>query len=74
MCQASKNVVGSSRGRQDLVHSGFGDESKLEDELVNPLFDIDLYRNYSERTRTNLVHIFFSSLSCMESFLQSCKY
>uniref|UniRef100_A0A7I4CTE9 RNA helicase n=1 Tax=Physcomitrium patens TaxID=3218 RepID=A0A7I4CTE9_PHYPA len=52
--KASKRLVDNSRGRQDLVNSGWGDESKLEDVLVNPHYDPDLYRNFSERTRRNL--------------------
>ncbi len=47
----------SNRGRQDLVNSGWGDETKLEQELRNPLFDIDLYHSFSEKTRINLVGV-----------------
>ena len=53
--QASKKLIGNSRGRQDLGNSGCGNASKLEDVLVNPLYDEELYRNFSERTRRNLV-------------------
>lgn len=52
--KASKKLVGNSRGRQDLVNSGWGDDSKLDDILVNPQYDEELYRNFSERTRRNL--------------------
>jgi ATP-dependent RNA helicase DHX29 len=53
----ARNVVDSNRGRQDLVNSGWGDETKLEQELRNPLFDIDLYHSFSEKTRINLVGV-----------------
>lgn len=65
MAQVAKRVVASSRGRQDLVHSGWGDESKLEEELVNPLYDTELYRKYSERTRSNLVSIRFLEVAIL---------
>ncbi|CAM6062960.1 unnamed protein product [Sphagnum tenellum] len=53
----ARNVVDSNRGRQDLVNSGWGDETKLEQELRNPLFDIDLYHSFSEKTRINLERV-----------------
>ncbi|CAM6038869.1 unnamed protein product [Sphagnum compactum] len=53
----ARNVVDSNRGRQDLVNSGWGDDTKLEEELRNPLFDIDLYHSFSEKTRINLERV-----------------
>ena len=53
--QGAKSVVGSSRGRQDLVRGGFGDEAVLEEGVVNPNYDEERYGNYSETTRKNLV-------------------
>lgn len=50
----SQSLVNSSRGRQSLVQSGWGDEGTLEFEPCNPMFDEGIYHGYSERTQKNL--------------------
>eukprot|EP00250_Pteridium_aquilinum_P004082 c14319_g1_i2 orf=171-4673(+) len=52
--KVSQKLVNSSRGRQNLVHSGWGDEGVLEEEACNPLFDESFYHSYSQKTRNNL--------------------
>ncbi|KAG6396375.1 hypothetical protein SASPL_142523 [Salvia splendens] len=46
--------VGESRGKKNLVLSGWGDESLLSEELINPYYIGSNYLNYSEQTRRNL--------------------
>ncbi|XP_042022012.1 DExH-box ATP-dependent RNA helicase DExH7, chloroplastic-like isoform X2 [Salvia splendens] len=46
--------VGESRGKKNLVLSGWGDESLLSEELINPYYIGSDYLNYSEQTRRNL--------------------
>ncbi|KAL3698119.1 hypothetical protein R1sor_012195 [Riccia sorocarpa] len=53
----ARNVVDSSRGRQNLVQSGWGDDATLEAAAVNPFYDRSLYLNYSEKTRKNLENL-----------------
>lgn len=55
--KVSQSLVNSSRGRQNLVQSGWGDEGMLEQEACNPLFDESLYRGYSQRTKNNLAKL-----------------
>ncbi|CAM6089460.1 unnamed protein product [Calypogeia fissa] len=55
--KTAKNLVDSSRGRQNLVQSGWGDDQSLEDVPVNPLYDEDMYMEYSQRTRSNLARL-----------------
>ncbi|KAI5058462.1 hypothetical protein GOP47_0026632 [Adiantum capillus-veneris] len=52
--KASRNLVSGSRGRQNLVQYGWGDEGMLEEEACNPYFDESLYQNNSLRTKNNL--------------------
>ncbi|XP_051147051.1 DExH-box ATP-dependent RNA helicase DExH7, chloroplastic isoform X2 [Andrographis paniculata] len=47
-------LVGNKRGKKNLVISGWGDESLLSEEVVNPYYDKSDYTNYSEQTRQNL--------------------
>lgn len=49
--------VGNRRGKKNLVLSGWGDESLLSEEIINPYYIRSDYLNYSERTRQNLVFI-----------------
>ncbi|KAL3627873.1 hypothetical protein CASFOL_028288 [Castilleja foliolosa] len=46
--------VGNKRGKKNLVLSGWGDESLLSEELINPYYVKSDYLNYSEQTRQNL--------------------
>ncbi|KAL3843675.1 hypothetical protein ACJIZ3_001078 [Penstemon smallii] len=46
--------VGNSRGKKNLVLSGWGDESVLSEEIINPYYIPSNYLNYSEQTRQNL--------------------
>ncbi|KAL1539169.1 RNA helicase [Salvia divinorum] len=46
--------VGERRGKKNLVLSGWGDESLLSEELINPYYIGSDYLNYSEQTRRNL--------------------
>eukprot|EP00252_Welwitschia_mirabilis_P022645 TRINITY_DN6191_c0_g1_i1.p1 TRINITY_DN6191_c0_g1~~TRINITY_DN6191_c0_g1_i1.p1 ORF type:complete len:1460 (-),score=349.95 TRINITY_DN6191_c0_g1_i1:511-4890(-) len=50
----AKSAVDNSRGRKNLIRSGWGDESLLEDNNINVHYDEDLYLNYSKQTRRNL--------------------
>ncbi|GBG62911.1 hypothetical protein CBR_g34283 [Chara braunii] len=52
--KTAKNLVASSRGRQDLVRSGWGDDASLDEAMVNSNYDEKRYVNYSERTHKNL--------------------
>ncbi|KAL2644845.1 hypothetical protein R1flu_012432 [Riccia fluitans] len=52
--KTARNIVDSSRGRQNLVLSGWGDDSTLEEAAVNPLYDRSLYPHSTEKTRKNL--------------------
>ncbi|KAL6515211.1 hypothetical protein OROHE_018843 [Orobanche hederae] len=47
-------LVGSKRGKKNLVLSGWGDESLLCEEIINPYYVKSDYLNYSEQTRQNL--------------------
>lgn len=63
--------VGESRGKKNLVLSGWGDESLLSEELINPYYIGSDYLNYSEQTRRNLVCIgHFEKAVFHESLLQ----
>ncbi|XP_047960360.1 DExH-box ATP-dependent RNA helicase DExH7, chloroplastic isoform X2 [Salvia hispanica] len=46
--------VGESRGKKNLVLSGWGDESVLSEDLINPYYIGSDYLNYSQQTRRNL--------------------
>ncbi|XP_057764372.1 DExH-box ATP-dependent RNA helicase DExH7, chloroplastic-like isoform X1 [Salvia miltiorrhiza] len=46
--------VGERRGKKNLVLSGWGDESLLSEEIINPYYIEGDYLNYSEQTRQNL--------------------
>ncbi|KAK6157006.1 hypothetical protein DH2020_011254 [Rehmannia glutinosa] len=46
--------VGNRRGKKNLVLSGWGDESILSEEIINPYYVKSDYLNYSEQTRQNL--------------------
>ncbi|KAL7119617.1 hypothetical protein ACP275_02G073900 [Erythranthe tilingii] len=46
--------VGNRRGKKNLILSGWGDESLLSEEIVNPYYDRSDYLDYSEQTRQNL--------------------
>ncbi|KAG8368831.1 hypothetical protein BUALT_Bualt15G0087700 [Buddleja alternifolia] len=46
--------VGNKRGKKNLVLSGWGDESLLSEEIINPYYIPSDYLNYSEQTRQNL--------------------
>ncbi|KAL0365014.1 UNVERIFIED_CONTAM: DExH-box ATP-dependent RNA helicase DExH7, chloroplastic [Sesamum angustifolium] len=46
--------VGNRRGKKNLVLSGWGDESLLSEEIINPYYDKSDYLSYSEQTRQNL--------------------
>ncbi|KAL2254308.1 UNVERIFIED_CONTAM: DExH-box ATP-dependent RNA helicase DExH7, chloroplastic, partial [Sesamum indicum] len=46
--------VGNSRGKKNLVLSGWGDESLLSEEITNPYYNKSDYLSYSEQTRQNL--------------------
>ncbi|KAL8528983.1 hypothetical protein ACS0TY_006448 [Phlomoides rotata] len=46
--------VGNRRGKKNLILSGWGDESLLSEEIINPYFIRNDYLNYSEQTRQNL--------------------
>ncbi|GFQ01628.1 ATP-dependent RNA helicase dhx29 [Phtheirospermum japonicum] len=46
--------VGNKRGKKNLVLSGWGDESLLSEEIINPYYVKSDYLNYSEQTHQNL--------------------
>ncbi|XP_004300262.1 PREDICTED: ATP-dependent RNA helicase DHX36 [Fragaria vesca subsp. vesca] len=46
--------VNNSRGKKNLVLSGWGDDSVLSEEFVNPNYVHDMYQSYREQTRQNL--------------------
>ncbi|KAL0384606.1 UNVERIFIED_CONTAM: DExH-box ATP-dependent RNA helicase DExH7, chloroplastic [Sesamum radiatum] len=46
--------VGNRRGKKNLVLSGWGDESLLSEEIINPYYNKSDYLSYSEQTRQNL--------------------
>ncbi|XP_075476318.1 DExH-box ATP-dependent RNA helicase DExH7, chloroplastic isoform X3 [Primulina tabacum] len=46
--------VGNKRGKKNLVLSGWGDESLLSEESVNPYYIRSNYLNYNEKTCQNL--------------------
>lgn len=52
--KVAKNIVDNSRGKKNLIKSGWGDENILEEDVVNLHYDENLYHNYTERTRQNL--------------------
>jgi hypothetical protein len=53
--KVAKNIVDNSRGKKNLIKSGWGDENILEEDVVNLHYDDNIYHNYRERTRQNLV-------------------
>ncbi|KAM5573325.1 DExH-box ATP-dependent RNA helicase DExH7, chloroplastic-like [Rosa sericea] len=46
--------VNNSRGKKNLVLSGWGDDSLLSEEYINPNYVHDTYQSYREQTRQNL--------------------
>ncbi|XP_017226495.1 DExH-box ATP-dependent RNA helicase DExH7, chloroplastic isoform X2 [Daucus carota subsp. sativus] len=46
--------VTNHRGKKNLVLSGWGDESLLYEDSINPYYEPTYYGNYSEQTRQNL--------------------
>ncbi|OIT26180.1 PREDICTED: DExH-box ATP-dependent RNA helicase DExH7, chloroplastic-like isoform X1 [Nicotiana attenuata] len=46
--------IGNHRGKKNLVLSGWGDESLLSEEYINPYYDPSNYQNYSEQTQKSL--------------------
>lgn len=63
--------VGDRRGKKNLIISGWGDESLLSEEIINPYYIGSDYINYTEQTRQNLVRIIhFKRSSFHESLLQ----
>ncbi|CAA0838996.1 RNA helicase family protein [Striga hermonthica] len=55
MSGVEKNApVGNKRGKKNLVLSGWGDESLLSEEIINPYYVESDYLDYSEQTRQNL--------------------
>lgn len=52
--KVAKNIVDNSRGKKNLIKSGWGDENILEQDVVNLHYDENIYLNYTERTRQNL--------------------
>lgn len=50
--------VNNRRGKKNLVLSGWGDDSLLSEETVNPYYVPDSYQSYKEQTRQNLVIAF----------------
>ncbi|KAH9751111.1 DExH-box ATP-dependent RNA helicase DExH7 [Citrus sinensis] len=46
--------VNNRRGKKNLVLSGWGDDSLLSEEYINPYYDPSDYGSYSEQTRQNL--------------------
>eukprot|EP01018_Ginkgo_biloba_P026980 Gb_05411 [translate_table: standard] len=55
--KVTKNMIDSSRGRQNLIQSGWGDDNILEENVVNPHYDENLYNGYTERTHRNLKNL-----------------
>ncbi|KAL3655303.1 hypothetical protein CASFOL_001089 [Castilleja foliolosa] len=41
--------VGNKRGKKNLVLSGWGDESLLSEEIINPYYIKSDYLNYNEQ-------------------------
>lgn len=63
--------IGEKRGKKNLVLSGWGDESLLSEEIINPYYIGSDYLNYSEQTHRNLVCIIHSmEVLSHESLLQ----
>ncbi|XP_057861727.2 DExH-box ATP-dependent RNA helicase DExH7, chloroplastic isoform X2 [Cryptomeria japonica] len=56
MPKVAKNITKNShsRGRQNLIKSGWGDEKVLEEDVVNTNYDENLYHGYKQQTRKNL--------------------
>ncbi|XP_055816324.1 DExH-box ATP-dependent RNA helicase DExH7, chloroplastic-like isoform X1 [Solanum dulcamara] len=46
--------IGNRRGKKNLALSGWGDESLLSEEYINPYYDPSNYQNYSGQTQKNL--------------------
>ncbi|CAL1385571.1 unnamed protein product [Linum trigynum] len=46
--------VDNHRGKKNLVLSGWGDDSVLSEDCINPHFASELYQSYSEQTQQNL--------------------
>ncbi|KAL9451593.1 hypothetical protein AB3S75_013205 [Citrus x aurantiifolia] len=46
--------VNNRRGKKNLVLSGWGDDSLLSEEYINPYYDPSDYGSYSEQTQQNL--------------------
>ncbi|CAN1828931.1 DExH-box ATP-dependent RNA helicase DExH7, chloroplastic [Linum perenne] len=47
-------LVDNHRGKKNLVLSGWGDDSVLLEDIINPHFSSGSYDSYSEQTRQNL--------------------
>eukprot|EP00897_Mesotaenium_endlicherianum_P008609 jgi/Mesen1/7777/ME000408S06884 len=54
---STRSLAGNSRGRQDLVRTGFGDEAQLAEAAANPYYDAELYAAYSASTRKSLLRV-----------------
>ncbi|XP_058188630.1 DExH-box ATP-dependent RNA helicase DExH7, chloroplastic isoform X2 [Rhododendron vialii] len=46
--------VSNHRGKKNLVLSGWGDESLLSEDCINPYYTPSTYQTYSDQTRQNL--------------------
>lgn len=53
--------IGEKRGKKNLILSGWGDESLLSEEIINPYYTESDYLNYSEKTHKNLVCIVYGT-------------
>ncbi|XP_015580752.1 DExH-box ATP-dependent RNA helicase DExH7, chloroplastic isoform X1 [Ricinus communis] len=51
---AKSGPVNDRRGKKNLVLSGWGDDSLLSEEIINPHFVSSNYQSYSEQTQKNL--------------------
>ncbi|KAM1735057.1 hypothetical protein ACFX11_020446 [Malus domestica] len=49
--------VNNRRGKKNLVLSGWGDDSLLSEETINPYYVPDSYQSYKEKTRQNLQRV-----------------
>lgn len=55
MMQFQRGPVDNRRGKKNLVLSGWGDDSLLSEDSVNPYYMSSSYESFNEQTQQNLV-------------------
>ncbi|XP_031390935.1 DExH-box ATP-dependent RNA helicase DExH7, chloroplastic [Punica granatum] len=61
---SKRGPVDNRRGKKNLVLSGWGDDSLLSEDCVNPYYESSSYQPYSEQTQLNLRRLNEDVIDC----------